>query len=70
MQIKKAELKSFNVSNYTATICLASGYKAYLEDITVARNIASSEMTAGRKLAVIFFDENNPKQAVIAAVYT
>jgi hypothetical protein len=69
MEIKKAELKSFNAANYTAVICLASGYKAYLEDITVARNIASSEMTAGRKLAVIFFDENNPKEAVIAAVY-
>ncbi len=69
MEVKKAELKSFNAANYTATICLASGYKAYLEDITVARSIASAEMTAGRKLAVIFFDENNPKEAVIAAVY-
>jgi hypothetical protein len=69
MNIKKAELKSFNAANYTATIRLSSGYKAYLEDITVARNLASAEMTAGRKVAVIFFDENNPKEAVVAAVY-
>ena len=70
MNIKKAELKSFSVANYTATVRLSSGYKAYLEDVTVARNIAAAEMTAGRKVAVIFFDENSPKEAVVAVVYT
>ena len=70
MTVKKAELKSFNATNYTAVICLSGGYKVYLEDITVARNLPSAEMTAGRKVAVIFFEENNAKEAVIAAVYT
>jgi hypothetical protein len=70
MTLRKAELRSFNSGNYTATIRIAGGYKVYLEDITVARNLASSEMVAGRQVAVIFFDENNPKDAVIVAVYT
>ena len=70
MKIKKAELKSFNAGNYTAIVCLASGYKVYLEDVTVARNLPSAEMAAGRKVAVIFFDENNPREAVVTAVYT
>jgi hypothetical protein len=70
MTIKKAELKSFNATNYTAIICIAGGYKVYLEDVSVARNLPSAEMTAGRKVAVIFFEENNPKEAVIAAVYS
>lgn len=70
MDIKKAELKSFNAMNYTATIRLQSGYQSYLEDVAVARNLPSAEMTAGRTVAVIFFDENNPKEAVVAAVYT
>jgi hypothetical protein len=70
MTIKKAELKSFNTTSYTATVCLSSSYKVYLEDITVARNLPAAEMTAGRKIAIIFFDENNPKEAVVAAVYT
>jgi hypothetical protein len=69
MEIKKAELKSFSATYYTATICLTSGYKVYLEDVTVARNLPSAEMIAGRKVAVIFFDENNPKEAVVSAVY-
>jgi hypothetical protein len=70
MKMTKAELKSFNATNYTATVRLAEGYKVYLEDVTVARNLASAEMVAGRNVAVIFFDENNPKEAVVIAVYT
>jgi hypothetical protein len=69
MKIKKAELKSFNGANYTATVRLSDGYKVYLEDITVARNISSGEMLAGRKVAVLFFDENSPGEAVVTAVY-
>lgn len=70
MRLRKATLKSFNSGNYTATVQLAGSYKVYLEDITVARNLPSAEMVAGRKVAVIFFDEYNPKEAVVVAVYT
>jgi hypothetical protein len=70
MRLRKAELKSFNATNYTATIRLANGYKVYLEDVAVARNVPAAEMVAGRKVAVIFFDENSPKEAVVTAVYT
>jgi hypothetical protein len=70
MKIKKAELKSFNSGSYSATVRIAGGYKVYLEDISVARNLASAEMVTGRNVAVIFFDDNNPKDAVIFAVYS
>jgi alpha-D-ribose 1-methylphosphonate 5-triphosphate synthase subunit PhnI len=70
MSIKKAVLKSFNSGDYTATIQLAGSYKAYLEGIPVARNLPAAEMALGRKIAVIFFDEHNPKEAVVTAVYT
>ena len=70
MRLKKAILRSFNSGNYTATVQLAGSFKVYLEDIAVARNLPSGEMTAGRKVAVIFFDEYNPKEAVVVAVYT
>ncbi len=69
MRLKKAILRSFNSGNYTATVQLASSYKVYLESVAVARNIPSIEMTAGRKAAVLFFDEHNPKEAVVIAVY-
>lgn len=70
MSLKKGVLKSFSSGNYTATVQLSSSYKVYLEDVAVARNLQSSEMTAGRKVAVIFFDEHNAKEAVVVAVYT
>ena len=63
-------LRSFNSGNYTAVVQLAGSYKVYLGDVTVARNLPSAEMIAGRKVAVIFFDEHNPKEAVVVAVYT
>ncbi len=69
MNLRKAILKSFNAGDYTATVQLAGSYKVYLEDVAVARNLPSAEMVSGRKVAVIFFDEHNAKEAVVVAVY-
>ena len=70
MRMKKGELRSFNSGNYTAIVRISGSYKVYLEDITVARNLPSAEMITGRKVAVLFFDEYSPKEAVIVAVYS
>ena len=70
MSVRKGILKSFNSGDYTATVQLASSYKVYLEGVTVARNLAVAEMTVGRKVAVIFFDEHNAREAVVVAVYS
>ena len=70
MKFRKAELQSFNSGSYTATVRLASSYKVYLEDVTVARNLPAAEMSTGRQVAVLFFDEHSPKEAVVVAVYT
>ena len=70
MSMRKGVLRSFNSTNYTATVQIASSFKVYLEDVAVARNLPSGEMVTGRKVAVVFFDEHNPKEAVVVAVYT
>ena len=70
MRLRKAVLKIFNATDYEATIQLTGSYKAYLEGVTVARNITAAEMAPGRKVAVPLFNEHNPKEAVIIAVYT
>jgi hypothetical protein len=70
MRLRKAVLKSFNATDYEATVQLTGSYKAYLEDITVARNLPAAEMALGRKVAVVFFDEHNPKKAMVIAVYS
>ena len=68
--MRKGVLKSFNSGDYTATVRLAGSYKVYLEEVAVARNIPAAEMTVGRKVAVVFFDEHNAREAVVVAVYT
>ncbi len=70
MSLRKAILKSFNSGDYTATVQITGSYKVYLKSIAVARNIPAVEMAVGRKVAVIFFDEHNAKEAVVVAVYT
>ena len=69
MNIKQAILKTFNSSSYTATVQLVGSSQAYLENILVARNIPSTELIAGRELAVLFFDEFRASDAVVAAVW-
>ena len=61
---------SFNPTDHEATVQLTGSYKAYLRGVTVARNLPTAEMALGRKVAVIFFDEYKPKEAVVIAVYS
>jgi len=69
MNLRKAVLKSFDQTSYTATVQLDGSLKANLEDIAVARNLPASAMTAGRKVVVAFFNETNAKEALVMAVY-
>jgi hypothetical protein len=69
MSLKKGTLKSFDDVAYTATIQLSGSNSMYLEGIAVARNLPIDKMVTGRKVAVAFFTESNPKDAVVVAVY-
>lgn len=70
MNIKKGIVKQFNSTPHTASVQLVGSHTAYLEDVTVASNILSGDMTVGRYVAVLLFDEYNPIDAVVIAVYT
>jgi len=67
--VKKAVVRGFNDTSYTATVEVVGSGKAYLEEVTVARSVPSAEMVTGRSVAVLFFDEQNVKDAVVLAVY-
>ncbi len=69
MNLRKGEIRSFSAANYTATVRIVGSLAVWLEGVPVARNIPSAELLVGRSCAVIFFDEGNPQDAVIAAVY-
>lgn len=70
MEMIKGVLKSFDPVGYTAAVQLSGSYRTYLENAAVARNLPGAEMVAGRKVAVVFFDEHNAREAVVVAVYT
>ncbi len=36
----------------------------------LARNLPEAEMIVGRKVAIVFYDDHNAKDAVVVAVYT
>jgi len=66
LQIGK--LKSFNSTDYRAEVQLAGSMAAYLDNIPVARNIASDQMTVGRHV-ILAIPQGNPKDACIIAVW-
>ena len=69
MEVRKGSVRSFDSTTYTATVQMAGSLATWLEGVPVSRSIPSAEMTAGRACAVILFDEANPRDAVVAAVW-
>jgi len=67
--IKKGILRGFDSGNYTATLEITGSGKSFLQGVCVARNIPVSEMVSGRNVLIVFIDEHNAKDAVVAAVY-
>ena len=61
-------LKNFDSGTYTAGVQLAGSLTTYFDDVSVARNISTGEMTPGRHVILVIPD-NNPKDAVVIAVY-
>jgi hypothetical protein len=70
MVMRKGEIKAFDSGSYSATVRVAGSLAVWLSGVPVARNIAAGEVQTGRSCAVIFFDDANPRDAVVVAVYT
>jgi hypothetical protein len=70
METRRGTLRGFDSGTYTATVEIAGSISVWLSGVPVARNIASVELVTGRSCAVLQFDASNPKDAVLAAVWT
>ncbi len=69
MDIRSATIRGWDAGTYTATVEIAGSLPVYLAGVPVARNIAGAEVVSGRPCAVLFFDEADPAEAVIIAIY-
>lgn len=62
-------LKTWDNTNYKAGVQLVGSLTTYFDNVNVAKNIPSAEMTIGRRVIVVI-PEGNPKDAVVIAVFT
>ena len=69
MDIRRGTVKSFDSGNYLAGVQIAGSLSVWLDDVPVAANIAAADMEEGRSCAVLFFDNANPLDAVVIAVW-
>jgi hypothetical protein len=69
MQIKRGILQAFQASTYTASVLLLEATSTYLQGVPVNNALDAASAIAGANCAVLFFDENNPLDAVVLAVY-
>jgi len=67
--IEVAVLKTFDSEDYRAGVQLVGSLTTYFDNLNVARNIPSAEMTIGRRV-IVAIPGGNPRDAVVIAVYT
>jgi hypothetical protein len=70
MQIRRGVLRDFDAGTYRASVQVAGSIANWLTGIAVSRGIAAGEMLTGRHVALLQFDESNPDDMVVCAVWT
>ena len=67
--IKHGILQTFSSANYTASVLLLEATSAFLTGVPVANAVDGTSALPGALCAVLFFDEHNPRDAVVLAVF-
>lgn len=69
-RIEHGILQIWTLGSYTASVQLLTSVNTYVANVPVSRGIAAAEMTVGRRCAIAFFDDANPTDSVLFAVFT
>ena len=69
MIIKRGIIQSFSSSTYTASVLLFEATSYFLPGIPVSNTLDGTSGLAGALCAVLFFDEQNPQDAVVIATF-
>jgi len=69
MEIRKGTVRAFDAGTYRATVEVTGSIAVWLTGVPVSRDIAAGDLVTGRSVAVIFFDDANPDDAVLTAVW-
>lgn len=68
MTTRRGTLKAFDAPSYTATVQIAGSFSLWLTAVPVSRAIPAAEMIAARTVAVAFFTDDNPSDAMVTGV--
>lgn len=69
MQIKRGIMQAFSPTTYTASVLLFEATSYFLTGVPVMNALDSTSGLVGALCAVLFFDEHNPQDAVVIAVF-
>ncbi|HEY7349557.1 MAG TPA: hypothetical protein VH599_14675 [Ktedonobacterales bacterium] len=67
--IRRGIIQDFNQTNWTATVQVLPSQGNYLASVQVAKHLLAAEIAAGDHCAILFFNELNPDDALVVAVY-
>ncbi len=68
--IRRGIIQAFNPATWTATVQVLPSQGNYLTNLQVAKHLLAAEIFPGDQCAVLFFDELNPADALVIAVYS
>ncbi len=69
MQIKRGIIQAFSPATYTASVLLFEATSYFLTNVPVMNALDGTSGLAGALCAILFFDEHNPQDAVVIAVF-
>lgn len=69
MQIKRGIIQAFSSATYTASVLLLEATSSFLTGVPVTNTLDGTSGLVGARCAVLFFDEHNPQDAVVIAVF-
>jgi hypothetical protein len=68
--IRRGIIQAFDAATWTATVQVLPSQGNYLTNLQVAKHLLAAEILPGDQCAVLFFDELNPADALVIAVYS
>lgn len=69
LAIQRGIFQSFNSATYTASVLLIEATSATLTGVPIATFVDGTSAQVGALCAVLFFDDQNPQDAVVIAIY-
>lgn len=69
MQIKRGIIQAFSPTTYTASVLLLEATSLFLTGVPVSNMVDGTSELVGALCALLFFDEHNPQDAVVMAIF-